>query len=318
MFLTGPAVVRQAVGEEIGFAELGGSRVQRRNGVCHFVAPTHVAAIDLVPKLLSYLPQNAWEAPPITAPEEPPDGDPGQWVPAEAHRVYDVRNVIGSIVDGGDMLEYAPHWAPNIVTALCRIAGRSIGVIANQPKHLGGVLDAESAQKGGRFVRMCNLFGLPLVALVDTPGFLPGSKQERGGVIRHGAKLVHAFAEATVPKVSIVLRKAYGGAYITMNAKDLGADFAFAWPGAEIGIMAAKQAVEIMHRNELRDGDPSAADRLADRYSEQYLSAHVALRDGFLDEMIEPAETRRRLAKAFGTLEALIHDRGPIARNIPL
>jgi acetyl-CoA carboxylase carboxyltransferase component len=190
-------------------------------------------------------------------------------------------------------------------------------VIANQPKHLGGVLDADAAQKAARFVRTCNMYGLPIVALVDTPGFLPGTKQEAYGVIRHGAKLVHAFAEATVPKVSIVLRKAYGGAYITMNAKDLGADFAFAWPGAEIGIMAARQAVRIVHRRELEDDEDQHED-LTERYTEQHLSAHVALRDGFLDEMIEPGETRARLAKAFATLEGLIHDRGPHGTNIPL
>jgi acetyl-CoA carboxylase carboxyltransferase component len=291
--------------------------VHSRNGVCHFVAKTHLDAIDLVPRLLSYLPQNAWEAPPISAAEPPAHGDPGDWVPSEPRLTYDVRDVIRAFVDGSDLLEVAPRWARNVVTALCRLDGRSIGVIANQPKHLGGVLDADAAQKAARFVRTCNMFGLPIVALVDTPGFLPGSKQEACGVIRHGAKLVHAFAEATVPKLSIVLRKAYGGAYITMNAKDLGADFAFAWPGAEIGIMAARQAVRIVHRRELEDDEDQHQD-LTDRYAEQHLSAQVALRDGFLDEMIEPGETRARLAKAFATLEGMIHDRGPHGKNIPL
>jgi acetyl-CoA carboxylase carboxyltransferase component len=318
MFLTGPAVVREAVGEDVTLEELGGSGVHTRNGVCHFVSRTHLDAIDLARDLLSYLPQSAGQAPPRAAPEPPEHDDPGAWLPAESQRVYDVRDVIRSIVDAASVLEVAPKWAANIVTALARIEGRPVGIVANQPRRLGGVLDAAAAQKAARFVRTCNSFGLPLVALVDTPGFLPGTKQECGGVIRHGAKLVHAFAEATVPKVSIVLRKAYGGAYISMNAKDLGADFAFAWPGAELGIMAARQAVQLVHRRELEHADEHKCEELAARYAETHLSAHVALRTGYLDEMIEPAETRQRLAAAFRALAALITDRDANAPNIPL
>ena len=318
MFLTGPAIVREAIGEDVTAEELGGSKVQSANGVCHFVTPTHLDAVELVRDLLSYLPQNASEPVALRPPEDPEFEDPGAWVPAEPHRAYDVRDVIRSIVDRGQVLEVAPRWARNIVTALCRLDGRAIGVIANQPGYLGGVLDADAATKGARFVRTCSCFGLPLVALVDTPGFMPGSRQERAGVIRHGAKLVHAFAAARVPKMSIVLRKAYGGAYITMNAKDLGADFSFAWPGCEIGIMAARQAVGIAHRREIADASPEEVDRLVSDYAEQHLSAQSAVRGGFIDEIIEPTETRVRLCDAFATLEQLLPQPDGHGSNIPL
>jgi acetyl-CoA carboxylase carboxyltransferase component len=233
--------------------------------------------------------------------------------------VYDVRDVIRALADGGEFLEPSARWARNIVTALCRLNGRTVGVLANQPKFLGGTLDSESASKAARFVRMCNAFGLPLVVLVDTPGFMPGSRQERGGVIRHGAKLLHAFAESRSPRVTVVLRKAFGGAYISMNARDLGADFTFAWPQAEIGVMAASQAVGIIHRRKLADlnGDADAKRaELATGYAEEHLRAGVAAHDGFIDEVIEPAETRRRLIWA---LDALANRRsGGGVKNIPL
>jgi acetyl-CoA carboxylase carboxyltransferase component len=317
-FLTGPEIVRQAMGEDVGFEELGGPRVHERNGVCHFVRETPAAALDLVPELLSYLPQSSREAPPAAAPVDPAPGDPGALLPADGRGVYDVRWPIARIVDGGRLLEVAPRWARNLVTGFCRIEGRPLGIIANQSCHLGGVLDAESAQKGARFVRSCNIYGLPILALVDTPGFLPGTKQERGAVIRHGAKLVHAFAEATVPKLSVVTRKAYGGAYITMNAKGLGADFAFAWPKAEIGVMAAGQAVGITHRRELALADEASRERIARDYVEQHVAASAAVRRGFADELIEPAETRGRVARALAAMEPIRDDRRPASTNIPL
>jgi acetyl-CoA carboxylase carboxyltransferase component len=230
-----------------------------------------------------------------------------------------MRGVIAALVDGGDMLEVSERWARNMVTALARIEGRSVGVIANQPWFLGGVIDATAAQKAARFVRTCNAFGLPLVVLVDTPGFLPGSRQEQAGVIRHGAKLLHAFAEAVVPKLTVVLRKAYGGAYICMNSKDLGADLALAWPGAEIGIMGPKQAVGVVHRRALAASDDPEAerDRLAAEYAEEHLSAVVAAQQGFIDELIEPLDTRRRLAGALSALsQSGMFGNGP--GNIPL
>jgi acetyl-CoA carboxylase carboxyltransferase component len=213
-----------------------------------------------------------------------------------------------ALFDAGSVLELCPRWARNVVTALARLDGRPVAVIANQPRHLGGVLDAEASEKAARFIGFCSSFGLPLVAVVDTPGFMPGSRQERAGVIRHGASLVRAFAAAPVPKLTVVLRKAYGGAYITMNSRDLGADLVLAWPGAELGIMAARAAVGIVHRRELRlAGDAEAErERLADAYAEQHLRAEAAAAAGFIDELVEPGETRERLA---GALRALARAR---------
>lgn len=319
MFLTGPAVVREVLGEQVSAAELGGVRVHERNGVCQFAAPSDVDSIFLTREILSYLPPSAWERPPRGRPADPPGDDPAAPVPAEARRVYDVRDVIGAIVDEGRTLEVAAKWACNMVTALARIDGRPLGVVANQPRHLGGVIDAEAAQKAARFVRTCNAFGLPLVVLVDAPGFLPGTRQEEGAVIRHGAKLLHAFCEATVPRLTVVLRKAFGGAYITMNSKDLGAQLALAWPGAEIGVMGARQAVGIIRRRELAaaaDGD-ALRDRLASDYAEEHLGARGAARQGFIDEVIEPGETRERLASALELLSSREGRRGD-AGNIPL
>jgi acetyl-CoA carboxylase carboxyltransferase component len=298
MFLTGPRVVRDALGEEVTPAELGGSRVQQRNGVCHFVTETEVDAVHLARDLLGFLPQRAGSSPPAREPRRAPGQDPGVVVPAEARRVYDVREVIRRVVDEGEFLEVAGGWARNLVTAFARIDGRSVGVIANQPRHLGGILDAQSSQKGARFVSKCDSFGIPLIVLVDTPGFMPGVRQETAGVIRFGATLVHAFAAATVPRITVILRKAFGGAFITMNSKDLGADLVFAWPQAEIGVMGAKPAVRIIHRREVEAADdPSTIEaRLAAEYAVTHLRSEVAAGSGYIDELIAPAETRARLA----------------------
>jgi acetyl-CoA carboxylase carboxyltransferase component len=318
MFLTGPGVVAEAMGEDVSAEELGGPGVHERNGVCQLVALDDAEAIYLTRELLSYLPQNADEGTSPRPFSTQASGDPGNCVPLEARRVYDIRDVIRTISDNGRMLEISEKWAKNIVTGFARIEGESVGVIANQPKWLGGVIDAEAAQKAARFVRTCNSFGLPLVVLVDTPGFMPGTKQESAGVIRHGAKLLHAFAEATVPKMTVVLRKAFGGAYITMNSRDLGADYAFAWPQAEIGVMAAKQAVGIIARRDIAAADDpeSTRDALAAEYAEEHLAADLAAREGFIDEVIAPGETRDRLAWA---LNSLPKPRSrTLAGNIPL
>jgi acetyl-CoA carboxylase carboxyltransferase component len=312
MFLTGPGVVREAIGERVSVDDLGGTRVHERNGVCHLVAPSELDAALLARQLLGYLPQRAGDEPPRADRQPPPAGDPGAHVPAEPRRAYDVRRVVRLLADGGELLELSPRWARNMVTALCRIGGRPVGVVANQPHHLGGVIDADAAQKAARFVRTCNAFGLPLVVLVDTPGFMPGTRQESAGVIRHGATLLHAFAEATVPRLTVVLRKAYGGAYITMNSKDLGAHLTFAWPGAEVGVMAARQAVAIVNRRELAAG--AEHDRLAAEYAGEHLRASVAARQGFIDEVIEPSETRARLAWG---LEALSGGTGGCGADDP-
>jgi acetyl-CoA carboxylase carboxyltransferase component len=318
MFLTGPGIVAEAMGEQVTADELGGPKVHERNGVCQFVAEDDAHAIHLTRELLSYLPQNAHAAAPTRPFPTRFGGDPGSCVPREARRVYDVRDVLRLIADSGRYLEVSERWARNMVTAFARIEGESVGVIANQPKYIGGTIDAAGAQKAARFVRTCNSFGLPLLVLVDTPGFLPGTKQEAAGVIRHGAKLLHAFAEATVPKLTVVLRKAFGGAYITMNSRDLGADFAFAWPDAEIGVMGAKQAVGIIQRREIAAADdPEAArDELADAYAEEHLSAQLAASEGFIDEVIEPEETRDRVAWGLNSLPK--PRSAPSAGNIPL
>ncbi len=318
MFLTGPGVVREVMGEDVDFAGLGGPKVHERNGVSQFTAEDDLAAVELVRELLGHLPQRAGEilhGPPARV----PDGDPSACVPEQARKVYDVRGVIEALVDRGELLEVSEKWARNMVTALARIDGRSVGVIANQPWQLGGVIDADAAQKAAKFVRTCNAFGLPLVVLVDTPGFLPGTKQEQAGVIRHGAKLLHAFAEAQVPKLTVVLRKAFGGGYITMNSKDLGADLALAWPDAQIGVMGAKQAVGIVHRRALAAADDPEAerDRLADDYAAEHVSALVAARLGQVDELVEPRDTRRRLAGALASL-APAGGFGNGGGNIPL
>ncbi|MGI8429818.1 MAG: acyl-CoA carboxylase subunit beta [Solirubrobacteraceae bacterium] len=304
MFLTGPSVVREALGEDVTAAELGGRRVHERNGVCHFVAPNDVDAAYLARELLGYLPSHRDQPAPLQ-PARPASGrDPSAPVPDEARRVYDVREVIRAIVDAGELLEVSAGWARNLVTGFARIDGATIGVIANQPRHLGGTLDAATSQKGARFVSKCNAFGIPLLVLVDTPGYMPGTRQEGAGVIRFGATLVHAFAEATVPRVTVILRKAFGGAFITMNSKDLGADYVFAWPQAQIGVMGAKPAVGIINRRELAAAsDPGAArEQLAAEYTDTQLGPEVAAREGFVDELISPGQTRSRLVWAFSSL----------------
>ncbi|HVP03097.1 MAG TPA: acyl-CoA carboxylase subunit beta [Solirubrobacteraceae bacterium] len=319
MFLTGPGVVQEVTGEDVDAATLGGPRVHARNGVCHLVADTEVDAALLARDLLDHLPQHAGVAAQRWPSVDPAAGAPDAVVPAEQRRVYDVRHVIARLVDGGRQVELGERWARNVVCALARIDGRAVGVVANQPRHLGGVLDAESASKAARFVRTCDAFGLPLVVLVDTPGFLPGTAQERAGVIRHGAKLVHAFAAATVPRITVVLRKAFGGAFIAMNSKDLGADYVFAWPQAQIGVMGAQQAVGILHRREIAaDADPEhARAHLAARYADEHLDVAAATAGGFVDEIVAPGATRARISAALEALDAVHRPPRP-TRNIPL
>jgi acetyl-CoA carboxylase carboxyltransferase component len=306
MFLTGPGVVREALGEDVTATELGGHRVHERNGVCHFVAPTDRDAAMLVRDLLSYLPSHRDLGAPVAPAVEPLPVDPGEFVPALARRVYDVRDVIGAVVDDGRLLEVAPGWARNLVTGFARIDGQTVGVIANQPRYLGGVLDVASSEKGARFVSQCNDFRIPLLVFVDTPGYLPGTRQEAEGVIRLGAGLVHAFSAAEVPKITVILRKAFGGAFITMNSKDLGADYVFAWPQARVGIMGALPAVGIIHRRELAAAEDPDSTRtaLAEAYEENHLQPEVAASQGYVDELIEPVDTRRRVASAFRSLRS--------------
>jgi acetyl-CoA carboxylase carboxyltransferase component len=304
MFLTGPGIVRDALGEEIDAASLGGPRVHDRNGVCHLVERDDLSAAHRVRKILGYLPSASGETMPRADSRPAEFADPGALVPTEPRRAYDVREAIKGIVDEGSLLELFPRWARNVVTTFARLDGRPIGIVANQPRYLGGVLDAAGSEKAARFVNFCNSFGVPLLAVVDTPGFMPGSRQEQAGVIRHGASLVRAFAAARVPKLTVILRKSYGGAYITMNSRDLGSDLVLAWPSAEMGIMAARGAVGIVNRRELAAAaDPEAERaRLAAAYAEEHLGAEAAATGGFIDELVDPVDTRERLAWALTTL----------------
>ena len=304
MFLTGPKVVREVAGEEISAEGLGGHRVHARNGVADLVAADDREGVAFARQLLGYLPQHAGGEPPLALGAEPDRLDPSAEVPASPRGVYDVRSVLAGIADGGSVLEIAPRWGRSILTAFARCDGLPVGIVASQPRHLGGVLDVESSQKGARFVETCDAYGLPLIVLVDTPGFMPGARQERAGVIRFGATLVRAFAAASVPRITVVLRKAYGGAFIAMNSKDLGADLVFAWPGAEIGVMGAHSAAGIVHRRKWEIAQDPVAEReaLARAYTREHLSADAAARDGFVDEVIEPRDTRARLTWALAAL----------------
>lgn len=319
MFLTGPGVVREVTGEDVSAEELGGPDVQKKNGVCQMVADDDEAAVRLTRELLGYLPQRSGDEAPRARPVPAPAFDPSIHVPAEQRRGYDVRDVAKAVVDGGRILEIAPDWAPSVVTALARIDGRTVGIVANQPKVMAGTLDAESGQKAARFVRWCHLFGMPLAVLVDTPGFMPGSTQEGGAVIRHGAKLVHAFAEADVPKVTIVLRKAFGGAQIAMNSRALGATLVLAWPSAQIGVMGPEQAVGIIDRREIAAAEDPQAKKveLGALYAQEHLTADGAAQLGIVDEVIDPAATRDRLVWAFSALHRP-SGREHRARNFPI
>jgi acetyl-CoA carboxylase carboxyltransferase component len=319
MFLTGPGIVKEVMGEDVDLAALGGPKVHERNGVCQLVAEHDLDAAWLVRDLLDYLPQHAGEGVRRWPAVPPPDGLIDAVVPDQDREVYDVRGVIQRLVDGGRLLELNARWARNVVTGFARLDGHAVGVVANQPGWLGGVLDADAAVKAAKFVRTCDLFGLPLVVLVDTPGFMPGTAQERAAVIRHGAKLVHAFAAAHVPRLTVVLRKGYGGAFIAMNSRDLGADLVLAWPRAQMGVMGPKQAVDLVHRREIAAAaDPSRArEALADRYAGEHLTAVASAAAGVIDEVVPPSETRTRLARALGTFGTPAAAARP-SRNIPL
>lgn len=293
LFLTGPRVVAEAVGERVSMEQLGGPRVHERNGVCQIVTGTESEAIGSARSLLGLLPQAIGHRAGREVPAPPELPDPGRTVPENGRKTYDVRTTTRAIVDRDSLLEIHSRWGEGIFTGFARIDGRSVAVVANQPRRFGGVIDADAAEKAAAFVSTADRFELPLIVLVDTPGFMPGVRQEKAGVIRHGAALLRAFAAARVPKFTVVMRKAYGGAAITMNSRDLGADLVFAWPRAEIGIMAASQAVSFVHRRELADGGDR--DRLAGEYADRHLTAESAAASGFVDEVIEPADTRASL-----------------------
>ena len=307
MFITGPAVIQQVTGEVVTAEALGGPDAHMtHSGVTHFVAEDDEEAILLAKKLLTFLPSNNSEDPPELATEGNVEDNPAlnDIVPVEGKKPYDVREVIANIVDEGDFLEVHAGYAANIVVGFARVIGRTVGIVANQPIVMSGVLDINASDKAARFVRFCNAFNIPLVTLVDVPGFLPGVQQEYDGIIRHGAKMLFAYSAATVPKVTIVLRKAYGGGYLAMCAKDLGADRVLAWPTAEIAVMGAEGAAEIVFRKEIAAAEDQAGKRaeLIQTYRDAFSTPYVAAGRGLVDDIIEPAATRRVLAAA---LEAL-------------
>lgn len=303
MFITGPQVIKQVTGEQITAEQLGGPDAHMaRSGVIHFVADDDGQALQLCRRLLSFLPSNNLEDPPRLPgdPSVEPDPAIAGLVPVEGKQGYDVRNVIAHVVDGQDFLEVQAGYAMNIVVGFARIVGRPVGIVANQPSVLSGVLDIDASDKASRFIRFCNAFNVPLVTFVDVPGFLPGVQQEYGGIIRHGAKMLFAYSAATVPKIQVILRKSYGGAHLAMCSKDLGADRVFAWPTAEIAVMGAEGAVEIVFRKEMDEAKDRAAKRaeLVEQYRSTFSSPYMAAGRRLVDDVIEPADTRRRVAQA--------------------
>ena len=312
MYITGPDVIRAVTGEELSHEELGGATTHgTRSGVAHFTVAGDEACLLEVRRLLSFLPLNNMEDPPLLAadddPRRPAD-DLLSIVPEEATRPYDVREVIERIIDHGDFMEVHAGWAQNIVVGFARMGGRTVGIVGNNPSHLAGSLDIDASRKAARFVRFCDCFNVPIVTLIDVTGFLPGSTQEFGGIIIHGAKLLFAYAEATVPKVSVLLRKAYGGAYIVMSSKHLRGDINYAWPIAEAAVMGADGAVNIVMRDEIRaagDDDAQAAKRreLVDDYKERFSNPYIAAARGYIDDVIEPRETRWKIIRALEMLQ---------------
>jgi methylmalonyl-CoA carboxyltransferase large subunit len=303
MFITGPQVIKQVTGEQISAEALGGPDAHMaQSGVVHFIAEDDREALYLCRRLLSFLPSNNLDDPPRASFENDVDPNPEleHLVPVESKQGYDVRKVIAGVVDDADFLEVQSGYAMNIVVGFARILGRSVGVIANQPSILSGVLDGNASTKASRFIRFCNAFNVPLVTFVDVPGFLPGVQQEHSGIIRHGAKMLFAYSAATVPKIQVILRKSYGGAHLAMCSKDLGADRVFAWPTAEIAVMGAEGAVEVVFRKEMQEAQDKSARRaeLVEQYRTAFSSPYVAAGRRLVDDIIEPAETRKHLARA--------------------
>lgn len=325
MFITGPNVIKKVTHEDVTFEELGGAMTHNsKSGVAHFVADSDEHCMAMIKELLSYLPQNNLEDPPYVAPSD----DPGRRepklndvVPDDPRQPYDILDVIKLVVDNGVLFEVQPLWARNIVVAFARLNGHVVGVVANQPLHMAGVLDIDSSIKGARFVRFCDAFNIPLITFEDVPGFLPGTHQEWGGIIRHGAKLIFAYCEATVPKITVITRKAYGGAYCVMSSKHIRGDYNVAWPTAEIAVMGADGAVNILYRKEIAAAENPEAElqKYIDMYTEKFANPYVAASFGYLDDVIMPENTRPMIIHA---LENLINKRQQLPPkkhgNIPL
>ena len=325
MYITGPDVVKAVTGEEVSHEDLGGAATHAsRSGVAHFTAESEEACFAHLRLLLSYLPSNNAESAPSLEPADSPDRADSSLrdvVPEAANQPYDVMDVITKVVDNGDFLPVHHNFAPNVVVGFARIDGRSIGLVANQANQMAGMLDIDASDKAARFVRFCDAFNIPIVTLVDVPGFMPGTQQEYGGLIRHGAKLLYAYVEATVPKITVILRKAYGGAYIVMGSKEMRTDVNLAWPGSEIAVMGPEGAINVIGRREIAEADDAEAKRaemVAD-YRDQFANPYVAANRGYLDDVIDPAQTRPELVKALRMLESKVDSLPPKKHgNIPL
>jgi propionyl-CoA carboxylase beta chain len=325
MFITGPDVVKTVTGEEVTFEELGGAATHAsKSGVAHLIAPDEEACLEDARYLLSFLPQNNLDPPPYSEPADPPgreDAELDSLIPDDPAKPYDIKHVVERVFDDGEFLEIHERYAENIVCGFARLGGHAVGVVGNQPRSLAGVLDIDSSTKAARFVRTCDAFNIPLVTFVDVPGFLPGTAQEWGGIIRHGAKLLYAYAEATVPKLAVITRKAYGGAYDVMSSKHIRADFNFAWPTAEVAVMGPEGAVNIVFRKELEEADDPDARReelIAD-YRARFANPYTASERGYVDDVIEPRRTRPILVDALETALTKREPRPPRKHgNIPL
>ncbi|HET6916708.1 MAG TPA: acyl-CoA carboxylase subunit beta [Acidimicrobiales bacterium] len=310
MFITGPDVVKTVTGEEVTLEQLGGALTHAtKSGVAAFVNADEKSCLDEVRYVLGFLPSNNMEEPPrLDSGDDPERSTPelGELIPASPNQPYDMKKVITAVVDDGDFVEYHSLWAMNLVCGFARIDGHVVGIVGNQPQNLAGVLDIESSEKGARFVRTCDSFNIPLVTFVDVPGFMPGTDQEYGGIIRHGAKLLYAYCESTVPRIQVITRKAYGGAYVVMNSKSIGADLAFAWPSAELAVMGPQGAVDIVYRRELATSPDPAARRaqLVEEYTEKFANPYLAAERGYVDDVIDPADTRKVLARSLDLLRS--------------
>jgi len=311
MFITGPSIIKQVTGEDVTAEDLGGVYSHTHySGVVHFEAEDGPHAMEIARRLLSFLPSNNTDEPPVYPElhEEAvgPVEELNDCVPDDPRQPYDMHRIVELVVDNGDFMEVQEHWAPNIIVGFARVEGGTVGVIANNPMHKAGVLDIDSSDKAAKFIRFCNAFNIPLVTFVDVPGFLPGVQQEYGGIIRHGAKMLFAYGSATVPKITIIVRKAYGGAYLAMCGKDMGADRCSAWPSAEIAVMGAEGAVNLLYRREIAGAEDADAERKAriDEYSETFANPYVAAGRGMLDDIIEPAETRVYVAQSLQLLKS--------------
>jgi len=310
MYITGPDVVKAVISIDISHEELGGAKVHsEKSGVAHFVTDSEQECLEKVRQLLGFLPQSFRDDPPRTKPSDDlgrSDESLLNIIPPEAGKVYDMKRIILSVVDNGDFMEVHRDFAPNLIVGFARLDGKAVGIVAQQPAHMAGIIDINASVKGARFVRFCDAFNIPLVSFVDVPGFMPGPKEETGGIIRHGAKFIYAYAEATVPKITVITRKAYGGAYIVMSSKHLRGDINYAWPSAEIAVMGPEGAVNILFKQAIADSDKpdQTREQLVSDYKEKFAHPYLAAGRGYIDNVIDPRQTRAKIIRALETLEA--------------